>query len=64
MLKSTRMLLSLMWHLLETLMLLAARSMFAIPGHQILNLGKRQAVMLSQEECDRGSEEKETFPAD
>lgn len=64
MLKSTHMLLSLMWHLLETLMLLAACSMLAIPEHQVLHLGKRQVVMLSQEVCDRGREEKETFLAD
>lgn len=49
MLESTHMLSSLTWHLLETLLLQAACNIFVVPEHQISDLGKRQAVTLSQE---------------
>lgn len=49
MLESTHMLSSLTWHLLATSVLPATGNIFVAPEHQISDLGKRQAVTLSQE---------------
>lgn len=45
-------------------MLPAACNMFVVPEHHISDLGKRQAVTLSQEVSDRHNEEKKTLLAD